>query len=80
MRERRGGEEDYILQRSAPRVNLPHGPLRRVQYETMIKKKLLYSPSYQYNSLCGLPSHSGGGNLLLQRIFFSPKKKKNLHL
>lgn len=41
----------YILQRSAPRVNLPHGPLHRPQYETMIKKKLLYSQSYQYNSV-----------------------------
>ncbi len=51
QRERRGGEEDYILQRSAPRVNLPHGPLHRAQYETMIKKKLLYSLSYQYNSV-----------------------------
>lgn len=50
-RERGRGEEDYILQRSAPRVNLPHGPLHRAQYETMIKKKLLYSPCYQYNSV-----------------------------
>lgn len=51
QRERGRGEEDYILQRSAPRVNLPHGPLHRAQYETMIKKKLLYSPCYQYNSV-----------------------------
>lgn len=39
-REARRGRGGYILQRSAPRVNLPHGPLHRAQYETMIKKEI----------------------------------------
>lgn len=52
------------MQRSAPRVNLPHRPLHRAQYETMIKKKLLYSPSYQYNSV------SAAHHLILEAVIF----------
>lgn len=75
VREERG-EEDYILQRRASRENLPHGPLHRVQYETMIKKKLLYSLCYQYNSVS-----VARRLILLAGIFcyyeFSVEKKRN---
>lgn len=70
---RRGEGRDYILQRSAPRVNLPHGPLHRAQFETMIKKKLLYSQSYQYDSVSAARRRIVAAGIF---CYFAQKKKK----
>lgn len=78
-REARRGRGGYILQRSAPRVNLPHGPLHRAQYETMIKKKLLYSQSYQYNSVSVARRRISAAGIFCYQEF-SVAHKKNLFL